>query len=309
MATVTQVWSEARGRPVIICDFSPPRGADLATVAEVRQVGAELVCVASNPGKSVRVDSAVMTSRVKEAGGPEVVFNLACRDMNRLALQSYLLGAHLLGLENVLVVRGDAFTEQERTLVKEVNDYRPTELILAIKRMNEGVDFRGLKLRRPTAFCVGASIDLSAPDVARQAVLAQEKMEAGADFFLTQAFYEVARAQRFLEAYLRLTGTEFPRPVFYGLQVPTQDGVALSRVPEGIVQQLEQGRPGTDIALELLRTFLANGLAGIYLVPPILKGGRRDYEAARQVLEGIGRASGAQPPARLGPPPAGPTAS
>lgn len=285
MSTVTQILAQAGSRPVFICDFSPPRGADLSTIAQAKEIGADFLCVAYSPGKSVRVDSTVMAHLIAKEG-QGVVFNLACRDMNRLALQNHLLGAQLLGLENLVVLQGDGFTEKDRALVKEVNDYQPTELIRDIQRLNKGEDFRGLKLRAPTAFCVGAVMDFS-KGIALEARHAQRKVEAGADFFLAQTFFAPDLADRFQEAYRDLTGVAFPKPIFYGLAIPAKEGILFGDVPEQVRQDLEKGRPGVDIAQEQVQSFLKRGLRTLYLVPPILRSGRRDYGAARDLLKAI----------------------
>jgi len=282
MSTVTQTLAQAGSRPVFVCDFSPPRGADLSTLAQAKEIGADFLCVAYSPGKSVRVDSTV-TAHLLAQKGQKAIFNLACRDMNRLAIQNHLLGAQLLGLENVVVLQGDGFTEKEREAVKGVNDYQPAELIRDIQRLNRGEDFRGGKLRAPTAFCVGAVVDFS-KGLDEEARRAARKVESGADFFLSQTFWDVVVAGRFHDTYQRQTGSPFPKPIFYGLPVPAKDGILFGQPPEWVRRDLEQGRPGADIAEELLRAFLAEGLRAIYLVPPILRSGRRDYGAARDVL-------------------------
>jgi hypothetical protein len=78
-------------------------------------------------------------------------------------------------------------------------------------------------------------------------------------------------------------------PVFYGLQVLEKDGVVFSSVPSDMLEALDRGRPGTDIALELYGEFRENGLRNVYLVPPIRRGGGRGYDAAAQVLAGAPR--------------------
>ncbi|MBI4339073.1 MAG: methylenetetrahydrofolate reductase [Chloroflexi bacterium] len=300
MATVTERVADDGSRSLFICDFSPPRGADLSTVAQVKEVGADFVCVAYSPGKSVRVDSTVMAHLIalegsmpppsrggKEAiareAGQGVIFNLACRDMNRLALQNHLLGAQLLGLENVVVLQGDGFSQQDLQGVKEVGDYQPSQLIQDIVKLNQGIDFRGLKLRAPTAFCIGAVMDFS-KGVEQQARRARVKVEAGADFFLAQTFYRVDLVRQFHQAYRAAAGVPFPRPIFYGLPVPHREGLLFGDVPEQVRNDLEQGRPGVEIALEQLRALAGQGIRTFYLVPPILRGGRRDYAAARDLL-------------------------
>ena len=284
MSTVAEACGAGGRKPVFICDFSPPRGADLGFVDQAKHLSTDFVCVAYGPGKSVRVDSAAAAHEIKQRSGKDVVFNLATRDMNKLALQSHLLGAQVLGLENVLVVQGDRFNEKDLAAVKDVNDFRPTEFIRAIKSMNQGLDYKGLKLRTPTQFCVGASVDLG-KGVVTEAALAVKKVEAGADFLTTQPIFDPANATEFRDTYGSLARKDIPVPVFFGLQVLQKDGVIFANVPEGIKSDLERGRQGSDIAVELLHSFVENGIRTIYIVPPIMKGGLRDYEAAQRVLE------------------------
>ena len=289
MDTIIEMLAQRQGKPLFLCDFSPPKGADLSTIEQMKAVGADCVSVAYSPGKAVRVDPAVVAHLIRQGGGKEVMFSMACRDMNKLAIQNHLLGAQLLGVDNVLILQGDRFTERDTALMKEVNDFTPTGLIKAIAAMNEGTDFRGTNLRAPTAFCIGATIDLGRDPMEREVALATRKVEAGADFFITQTFFDVGMPKRFLEAYHTHTGTMFPRPIFYGLQILVQDGLIFGDVPEATRRELEQGKPGAEIALEQLRSYVDNGLTNVYLVPPILRGGRRDYAAAQQLLEAFRR--------------------
>ena len=268
-------------------DFSPPRGATHIYLEQAKKLDVDFICVAYNPGKSVRVTSAITAYAIKQNTAKDVIFNLSPRDMNRIAIQSYLLGAHALGLENVVVLKGDKFTERDFALVKDVNDFKPTELISAIKSMNQGIDYKGLKLRAPTTFCVGASIDLSR-DIKGEAQLVHKKVSAGADFFITQAIYDPELVSRFLEAYESTSGEKLSQPVFYGVQILSKDSpITFGDVPEWMHQDLGKGREGSDIALELLRSFIDEGITNIYLIPPILRGGVRDYEAAQRVLEAL----------------------
>lgn len=283
MTKVTDAAVRKAGQAVFLCDFSPPRGVDLAYVESVRDMDADFVCVAYNPGKSVRVTPAVAAAVIRDHTRKDVVFNLACRDMNKLALQSYLLGAQALGLENVVVVQGDAFTEKERTIIKGVDDITPTDLIKAVKLMNQGVDFKGLRLRTQTDFCVGAVLDLGR-GVEREATLAKRKVDAGADFFITQSLYDPRLAREFLEAYRSIAGGKLAAPVFYGIQILRKDGLTFGDIPSSMQDELDQGRPSVDIALDLLSGFAAHGLTHFYLVPSVLKGGVRDYQTAHQVM-------------------------
>lgn len=286
MATVVEKYAARRkGQPLFISDFSPPRGATQGYIEDAKKLGVDFICVAYNPGKSVRVSSAIAAYAIKKNTGKDVIFNLSTRDMNRLATQSYLLGAQVLGLENLVVMRGDDFTQQDLARVKAVGDFKPTELIRAVKDMNRGLDFRGLKLSAPTSFCVGASIDLS-KGIEREARLAHKKASAGADFFIAQAIYDADLVKSFLDAHTSIAVEELSQPVFYGVQILSKENVVFfGGVPEWMRRDLDRGRQGTDIALELLQHLLDKGITTIYLIPPILKGGVRDYAAAQRVLE------------------------
>ena len=286
MAKVTEKCFESTGRTCFICDFSPPRSGDLSVLKNA-EIEANFISVAYNPGRAVRVNSAMLAAAIKQHLGNDVIFTLATRDMNKLALQSLMLGAQLLGLENVVVVQGDPFSQRDLATVKGAGDTRPTQLIAGIKEMNQGADFRGSPLRAPTDFCVGATVDLGR-GMDQEAALAARKAQAGAEFFMSQPIFDVAEADRFRQAYqqasTRKSGTELAFPVFFGLQILEKDGVIFSSVPDSVREELKQGRSGVDIALELYREFQENGIHNIYLMPPIRRGGARNYEAAQQVL-------------------------
>src|SRR5438552_18520442 len=117
--------------------------------------------------------------------------------MNRIAVESRLLGAQVLGLQNLVVVQGDPIIERDHAT--PVADYKATDLIEAIARLNQGIDHRNLKLRSATDFCVGASVDLG-QGIKAQASLTARKVAAGAQFFITQPVFTVSELEDFLSA-------------------------------------------------------------------------------------------------------------
>ena len=288
MTKVVDKYWEKKDRTLFICDFSPPRGADPALLEPAGSLDVDFVSVAYNPSKSTRVNSAVVAHWIKANAGKDVVFTLATRDMNKVAVQSLLLGAQLLGLENLVVVKGDEFTDKDLSRVKEVGDFRPTELLRSVNEMNEGIDFKGLKLRSPTDFCVGASIDLGR-GIDSEIALTRRKVEAGAYFFITQPTFHSDGPVEFAAKYAERYGEDLSPPIFHGVQVMTQESIVFGSVPQWVTDDLAKGRSGQDIALEVIHNFAEAGFRSFYLVPPILKGGRRDYEAAQAVLEGFRR--------------------
>ncbi len=287
MAKVTDLCFEATGHTAFICDFSPPRAGDPESFPKPN-LDADFISVAYNPGKAVRVNSAMLAAAIKVQTGKDVLFTLATRDMNKLALESLLLGGQMLGLDNVVVVQGDPFTERDLARVKDVSDFTPTQMITAIADMNLGTDYRESQLRAPTSYCIGATLDLGR-GIEAEARLAHRKAHAGAQFFISQPIFDVAEASRFHEAFAAASGQKLTLPVFFGLQVLEQDGIIFSTVPESVRKELEDGRPGVEIALELYQRFQEAGLHNVYLVPPIRRGGARGYAATREVLAGVRR--------------------
>ena len=283
---ITESCFEATGHTSVICDFSPPRSGDQAVVGQV-PIGANFISVAYNPGRAVRTNSAMLAAAIQNSGN-DAVFTLATRDMNKLALQSQLLGAQLLSVQNVVVVQGDPFGEQDQKRVASVNDYSPTGLIAAIAQMNQGQDFKGSKLGQPTDFCIGAAVDLGR-GIEEEAQLAVRKVQAGAEFLITQPIFNVDHVARYRESVGYYAGKAGTVPIYFGLQILEKDGVLFSSVPESLRAELEGGRTGVDIALELYGKFQEVCLNNIYLMPPIKRGGARDYEAAKEFLGKIKR--------------------
>ncbi|MBC8279659.1 MAG: methylenetetrahydrofolate reductase, partial [Chloroflexi bacterium] len=228
MVKITEGCFEATGHTSIICDFSPPRSGD-PTAVDQSAIDADFISVAYNPGRAVRTNSAMLAAAIQR-NGKDSVFTLATRDMNKLAVQSQLLGAQMLGLQNVVVVQGDPFGDNDQSQVASVNDYQPTSLITAIAEMNQGQDFREGNLRTPTDFCIGAAVDLGKP-IEEEVKLAVRKVRAGAEFLITQPIFNVDHVARYRESYGYHADRAGTHPVYFGLQILQKDGVLFSSVP------------------------------------------------------------------------------
>ena len=282
MTSVAALSKSAGDVPVIVCDVSPPRGARMELFSELRDLEADFLSVAYNPGQSVRVNPAIYAAHIQNELGKAVIFTLATRDMNRIAIQSLLLGASTLGLENVVVLRGDPIRSAERKKIRSVNDYVTTELIKDIHRMNRGVDFRGLPLMSRTSFCVGAVADPSRDDIDREARLARNKLRAGSEFILGQAQFDATTAETFRR---RIgVGADPEPPLFQGVQIFERGGVNFGNVPERVVREVESGRDGLRIAKSCARRLWDYGARRFYVTPSIMKGGTRDYRRADELM-------------------------
>ena len=283
MPSVTELYAKKGPAPLWICDFSPPRSGDPNFAERAKVMDVDFFSVAYSPGQSVRMDTVAAAATLKRRTGKEVIFNVATRDMNRLAIQMHLLGAQALELDNVLIVRGDDFSAEDSARIKTVADYNPSELMEAIKQLNAGIDLRGKKLRMATRFCIGAIVDPHR-DVEKEAALAQRKLASGASYFITQSVYGAEPLKALRTAYKRTTNTELTVPIFCGVQIMEPGGLSFGKVPEWVERDVAKGRSGVDIAVQIIDELLAAGCDAFYLVPPILKGGRRDYEALQRVV-------------------------
>ena len=285
MVKVTDCCYEVTGRPAVICDISPPRSGNPADLPDFLPA-ADFLLVGYCPGRAVRADSTMVAAQIHWQHGRETAFTLLTRDQNRLALQSHLLGAQLLGLNNVVAAAGDPFPVADAKPPQAVDDYRPTELIAAIAALNRGRDFRDTTLAAPTDFCIGATVDLGR-GLGWEAELTRRKIAAGAHFLITQPIYNPSIAAEFQKTYAAVAGERLPLPIFYGLQVLEPGGLAFGPTPAAAWAEVAAGRSPVEQALELGAAFRAAGLHNLYLLPGIHPGGRRNYAAAQSVVAGL----------------------
>jgi methylenetetrahydrofolate reductase (NADPH) len=189
------------GKFVVTGEIAPPRGTDLDAMRRSVELMAP-VChalnVTDNQGASLHLSS-LAASRVVLEMGVEPIFQQTCRDRNRLALQSDLLAAWTLGLENLLVVTGDDPRAGDHPHAKGVFDLDSTQLLQIAGGMNEGVDMIGRQLKGGTGFYLGAAMFPEAEPWDIQRDRALEKVQAGARFFQTQAVFSMERLARATE--------------------------------------------------------------------------------------------------------------
>jgi 5,10-methylenetetrahydrofolate reductase len=191
-----------RGEFVVTGEVAPPHGTDYsAMLASVGTLGplCHALNVTDNQGATLHLSSLAASKAVLEAGH-EPIFQQTCRDRNRLALQSDLLAAWTLGLENVLVVTGDDPRGGDHPQAKGVFDIDSTQLLSVVSGLNEGLDMNGTALTGGTGFYQGAAAFPEAEPFEIQLERAVQKAEAGARFFQTQAVTDVAKFSRTAEA-------------------------------------------------------------------------------------------------------------
>lgn len=189
------------GRFVVTGEIAPPLGTDLSAMrASVETLApvCDALNVTDNQGATLHLSSLAASRAVLDMG-MEPIFQQTCRDRNRLALQSDLLAAWTLGLENVLVVTGDDPRSGDHPQAKGVFDIDSTQLLQVTAAMNEGTDMLGRPLKGGTGFFAGAAMFPEAEPWDIQRARTEEKVAAGARFFQTQAVFDLDKLARATE--------------------------------------------------------------------------------------------------------------
>ena len=191
-----------RGEFVVTGEVAPPLGTSLEPMLDsARELArhCHALNVTDNQGAALHLSSLGGACALLREG-IEPIWQQTCRDRNRLALQSDLLTASSLGIENVLIVTGDDPRAGDHPQAKGVFDLDSTQLLQVASGMNEGHDMLGRDLKGPTGFFIGAAAFPEAEPWDVQLSRAERKTDAGARFFQTQAVMDVAKFARAAEA-------------------------------------------------------------------------------------------------------------
>ena len=255
-----------RGEFVVTGEVGPPKGTDLGHVLHdaeeyLRDVNA--INVTDSQSSKMRMGSLGTCIALKERGF-DPVFQLTCRDRNRIALQSDLLSAAWFGIENILLLTGDHTVMGDNPQAKPVFDLDSVSLIHAVKKLEQGFDLGGNQLEgEPPNFAKGAVVSPCSDSVDVQLKKMEKKVEAGAEFFQTQAVYEPEKFIRFMEK-----AKQFGVPVMLGLIIPKSAGqvnymknnVAGISAPQEMIDELKAdpektkaGITGVEITARIIK--------------------------------------------------------
>jgi len=209
---------------VVTGEIAPPKGVNIQkAIEEAEKYLKGKVCAIN----VTDIQSAVMrlgslaTCHLLIEKGLEPVFQVVCRDRNRLALQSDLLSAWALGVENVLCITGDHTSLGDHPECKPVFDLDSVQLVKAVTRLNEGHDLAGHELDGKPSLFQGAVVTPEFEPIELQIVKMKKKIDAGANFFQTQAIYEPGKFAEFMNKV-----GEFNVPVLAGMVVLKSAGMA-----------------------------------------------------------------------------------
>ncbi|MCK4325731.1 methylenetetrahydrofolate reductase, partial [bacterium] len=189
------------GKFALTAEVAPPKGTNLSHVME--EVGVfkgrvHGVNVTDLQSSVMKMGSLAVCHLIKDKG-VEPVFQMTCRDRNRLALQSDLLNASVLGIENVLCLTGDYTTLGDHPQAKPVFDLDSVQLLQAAVKLQNGGDMVGEKLEGTPKFFLGAVVNPGADPLEPQLIKMEKKIKAGAQFFQTQAVYDPSLFGRFMK--------------------------------------------------------------------------------------------------------------
>jgi 5,10-methylenetetrahydrofolate reductase len=257
---LTELFTDSRF--VITSEAGPPKGVDTTKMLEevdLLQGKVDAFNVTDQQSSVMRLGSLAVSLLLKQRGA-EPVFQLTCRDRNRIALQSDLLSAYVLGIENILCLTGDYVSLGDHPDAKPVFDLDSVSLIETARALCEGHDLAGKELQGKPEFCIGAVVSPGAEPLEPQIIKMENKMRAGAQFFQTQAIYDL---DQFAEFMRRIDHLDVP--VLGGIILLKSAGMArfMNRnvagvhVPEHLISRMEEAddkvAASISIAAELVK--------------------------------------------------------
>jgi len=257
---ITELFS--RGEFVLTAEVGPPKGFNLDHVlseaAEYLQ-DISAVNVTDCQSSVMRLGSLATCKALKDKGFNSI-FQLTCRDRNRIALQSDILSAAFFGIDNLLLLTGDHTTLGDHPQSKPVFDLDSVSLIHAVKMLEQGFDLGGNELEgEPPKFAKGAVVSPCSDSVDVQLAKMERKVKAGAEYFQTQAVFEPEKFVKFMEK-----AKAFGIPVMLGIIILKNAGMA---------------------------NFMNNNIAGISVPPEMIEELKADKEKAKAGITGVGIAA------------------
>ena len=246
-----------RGSFVVIVELLPPRGVDaqpaIDRASALKRQGIDAISVPDGLKAGARLSALSLAVLVQQHAGIETLLHYACRDRNLLAIQSDLLGAHAMGLRNLMLVTGDpgrVGDYPDATAVFEVDSIGLTNVV---HRLNQGSDVGGQPIGAPTAFHLGVSINPGAPNLDEELRRFEYKVEAGAEFVVTRPVFDIGQFEALMPRV-----AEARLPIILGL-LPFENArhaefianeLPGEHVPEPLLERMRRAAGGKNAALE-----------------------------------------------------------
>ena len=285
----------AEGKFVTLVEFVPPRGIDCAKEIEgaalLAQLGVDAIDVYDAAQASARMSGQSLCIQIQQHTGMETILHYTCRDRNLLSIQSDLLGASSIGLRNILCVTGDPPKQGNYPDASAVFDVDSIGLVNIVRRLNHGLDIGSNSIGASTNFTIGVAANPGVPDMENELRRFAYKVEAGAEYAITQAVFDLRLLEEFLERIKELTGNG-RIPVIAGIWPLTslrnaefmKNDLRVS-MPEEIMLRMAQAdtpeaarAEGIKIAQEMLEA-VRPLVQGVQVSAPF-----GNYEAAAEVI-------------------------
>lgn len=269
----------------ILVELDPPKTLGVEEFMRgskyLHDMGADTITLADNSLASPRISNVAIATMLKSEHKKNPLVHLTCRDHNLIGLQSHLMGMHTLGLNEVLVVTGDPSKIGDFPGATSVYDLSSIDLISLIKQFNAGTSYSGKSLGGQTNFEVAAAFNPNVKYIDKAVVRMEKKIQAGADYFLTQPVFSVERIREVYEATKHIKA-----PIFIGIMPLTSyrnasflhNEVPGITLPEQVLRAMESA--GTDseacmreslaISKELLDA-AAEYFNGHYIITPFMR--------------------------------------
>jgi methionine synthase I (cobalamin-dependent) len=271
----------ATGQKVVTIELTPPRGVDIEHTLDkarlCKDMGIDAINLPDGPRASSRLSPIAAAVKIEQATGMETIVHFCCRDRNLIGMQSDILGAHVLGLRNLLIITGDPPKLGEYPSATGVFDMDSIALTSVVRNLNRGIDIAGNRFSPGLSFTIGVGANPVAVDIEREIQKFRQKVLAGAEYAITQPVFDVSTLLDFLS---QVQDTEIPvvagiwpltslkNAEFMANEVP---GVT---VPAHIIERMagaktkEQARAtGIEIAKETLEQ-IENHVAGFAVSAP-----------------------------------------
>lgn len=290
----------AAGRFAICVEMDPPRGLSahklLAGASLLHDAGADVINVADSPMARMRMSAWAVCDLVQRKIGVETTLHFPTRGRNLLRVQGDLLAAHAIGLRNIFVVMGDPTAIGDYPQAADNYDLVPSGLVKLIKQgFNLGVDHSGTSIGQPTNFFVGAALNLCPKDMDNEVKNLHRKINAGADFFLTQPIYRPTDGPNLIEAYQAKHG-KLDKPILAGiLPLVSPKHVNFLRnevpgvfIPDDARRRIEEAgdaergaKAGVELAVELIQQ-IKGWASGVYFMPQFHR-----YDMIAEIVEQV----------------------
>ncbi|MBI4355844.1 MAG: methylenetetrahydrofolate reductase [Candidatus Omnitrophica bacterium] len=260
---------------LVTTEVVPPKGTDLSgleKIVPILQRSADAVNVTDGSGAMMRATPlAVSHWLFKREIDP--IFQITCRDRNRLALQADLLGASILGVRNILILTGDDPKQGDHPEAKPVFDVTSSQLMQVARQLEEGKDMAGKELTGAPEFCIGAAANPGNPKLDDEMSKCQAKMASGAEFFQTQAVFDIEGFRKFARAIAPLDAKCLAGILLLKSAKMARymnEHVWGIKVPEALIDRMERAKDlraeCVEIAAELIRG-IKDLAAGVHVYP------------------------------------------